>query len=237
MSTFWIYYQHLENSCEKKHDEVDILEPDPVQYYDASENVSGWWDETDTCTVHKYGQDTVRSTTPLFEDYHKYGLELFPDKIIFYFDDVPYFSADTISSPQYIHSLNMVPYLTLVMNVQMGDNPYPLPDAPFPEYMFIDYFRYYELKPDTVSQNILLQNFPNPFGNTTEIIYNILNTSSNVFINMYDVVGREIKSVYLTEKGKSKITLDCTGLSEGVYFCSLLVDDKVVDTKKMIKAK
>jgi hypothetical protein len=54
---------------------------------------------------------------------------------------------------------------------------------------------------------------------------------------MYDVVGREIKSVYLTEKGKSKITLDCTGLSEGVYFCSLLVDDKVVDTKKMIKAK
>jgi hypothetical protein len=93
------------------------------------------------------------------------------------------------------------------------------------------------MKPDTVSQNILLQNFPNPFGNTTEIIYNILNTSSNVFINMYDVVGREIKSVYLTEKGKSKITLDCTGLSEGVYFCSLLVDDKVVDTKKMIKAK
>ena len=44
---------------------------------------------------------TMRSATPLFEDYHKYAVELFPDNITFFFDDQPYFAADTLSSPRH----------------------------------------------------------------------------------------------------------------------------------------
>ena len=202
--TFWFYYEHLQGPCNKKQDEVDILEPDAFQYYDARTNVVGLHDEDGMCVSHKIAQDSMRSATPLFEDYHKYAVESLPDKLIFYFDDQPFFSADTITSPQYTHSLNFPPYLSSSYECGVvSNNPYPLSDTPFPQFMNIDYFRYYQLKPD--SQNIAFQNYPNPFKNTTEIIYNVLNSSTNPFINIYDMAGREIRSVYLTEKENQKL--------------------------------
>ena len=233
--TFWFYYEHVKDSCNQKQDEVDILEPDGKQYYDARTNVVGLHDENGMCVSHKVAQDSMTSATPLFEDYHKYAVESFPDKLIFYFDDQPFFSIDTITSPQYVHALNFPPYLAVVMAPVVSDSPYPLSETPFPQFMTVDYFRYYRLKSD--SQNTVLQNYPNPFKNTTQIIYNVLNASAQAFINVYDITGREIKSVYIAEKGKSKITLDCTDLKSGVYFYRLSVDNMIVDTKKMIVVK
>ncbi len=236
MPTFWIYYQHWIGPCVDKHDEVDILEPDTYQYYDAETNVVGWHDEYDTCGAHKIGQDSMRSSTPLFESYHTYGMELLPNKITFYFDDQPFYSADTVTSPGIAHSLDMSPYLCVVMDIQMGgfNRPAPEADAPFPEWMYVDYFRYYRPKQEVLSTNILFQNSPNPVTGNTEIGFNIAANTKNVSLNIYDLTGSQIKSFQLTEKGKSKITLLHSDFKPGIYFYSLCVNNLIVDTKKMV---
>ncbi len=234
MPTFWFYYQYWQGSCIKKHDEVDILEPDPSQYYDARTNVVGWHDENNACSVQKIGQASLTSANPLFDDFHKYAVELLPDRIVFYFDDQPFFSADTLASPQYTHSLDFSPYLAVVIDFQIGNNPYPPSDAPFPQFMYIDYFRYYRLK---ISQSALFQNYPNPVNTYTQITYSIATGSMDAFIKVYEATGHEIRSVQLTEKGRAKITLDCSSLKPGVYVYSLEVDKTLIGARKMIVIK
>jgi len=237
--TFWFYYQYVENGCIIKHDEVDILEPGPTEYYDARTNVVGWHDENNLCHTTKVGQDSIKSAEPLFENYHKYAVEFFPDRIIFYYDDQPFFSADTLTSPEIKSSLDMPPFLTTVISLGAGGytRPGPLPDAPFPEFMYVDYFRYYYFIPNNSSTNILFQNSPNPFFKSTDIEYEVDDDSQNSFINIYNLFGIKIKSVRLSERGVSKISLSSFEFDPGIYFYSLSVDDKVIDTKKMIILK
>jgi len=230
--TFWIYYQLWDTSCIVRHDEADILEPNASQYYDARTNVVGWHDEIGTCSVNKVGQDSVRSIHPLFEDYHTYSMMLMPDKIIFYFDDVPFYSADTISDPGYVHSLNMSPYLALIVNVQIGDNPAPMHDAPFPQYMYVDYVRYYQVKENN-PWNQLFQNEPNPVMTTTKIPFHLEPGSVNPQLNICNILGKQIKSIPLSENEKS-VNIDCSDLSSGVYFYDLNINNATVGVKKMI---
>ncbi len=235
--TFWIAYQHAINGCVIKHDEVDILEPFATQYYDARTNVAGVWDEEGNCAIHKPIQDSVRSATPLFDGYHTFALMLLPYKFILYMDGQPFYSADTLTSPGLAHSINMAPYLGVNMSLGMGGydyNSHPRPDAPFPEHMLIDYFRYYQLNPDFFHDNIIFQNTPNPFTGNTVIPYSVDNKSSTSFINIYNTIGKKVKSVKLTEKGNSRIVLDHTGLPSGIYLYTLVVDDKIIGTKKLV---
>lgn len=233
LPAFWIYYQNTVKGCIKKHDEVDILEPNSVTNIDGRTNHVTWHDENYRCSADAVGSMAFTYANPLFEAYHKYAVALFSDKITFYFDDRQIFSDDTITSPGIVHSLNMSPYLAVVMSLAIEKDPYPPADAPFPQFMYIDYFRYYQLKPD---HNALFQNYPNPLTNATEIAYYVSN-SANTFIKIYDLAGREIKSVYLADKGKSIIRLDCSDLKSGVYFYRLSVDNVVVGVKKMIVMK
>jgi len=236
---FWFYYQYVVNHCVKKHDEVDILEPGQDQYYDARTNVVGWHDEEDSCQLYKVGQDSMRSANPLFDGYHTYAVELLPDRIAFYFDGQPFFSADTISSPEIVHSLNMSPLLTVVITLAAGGYhmPRPLPGAPFQEYMWIDYFRYYSFIPDPVSGNMLYQNSPDPFRGNTTIKCNIVDDARNCYIRVYNMPGVEIKSIPVSQKGISQITLDASELDPGMYIYSLCLDGRIVDSKRMIVLK
>lgn len=236
---FWFAYGYRENTCIKKHDEVDVLEPGPTEYYDAKTNVVGWHDEYDSCNAHKVGQDSVRCTDPLFENYHTYSVQLLPEKIIFYFDHEPFYSADTISTPGIAHSLNMSSYMSANISVQMGGyaRPRPLPDAPFPQFMYVDYFRYYQFAPEEINQNVLYQNNPNPFTGSTEIEYSTDSNSENAFITIFSLFNLPLKSIQLTEKGKSKITLSISGFIPGIYFYQLVVDNKIIATRKMIILK
>jgi hypothetical protein len=178
----------------------------------------------------------VTTAEPLFANYHKYGLELLRDRIVFYFDDQPYYAADTISFPEIAHSLNIPPYLCCVISLQMDNIATHSPSAPFPQYMHVDYFRYYRVMLGT--ENMLFQNSPNPFRSSTEIEYNIGNNSLNSFIEIYTEFGIMINSIRLVENGKSKITLGNENeLLPGFYFYCLRVDDKIVGTRKMIVLK
>ena len=81
----------------------------------------------------------------------------------------------------------------------------------------------------------LLQNYPNPFNPITKIIYE-LGISSFVRIRIYDLLGKEIGE-FIDQKqnsGQYEVEFDGSALSSGIYFYSLIADNKVIDTKKMV---
>ncbi|OQA01210.1 MAG: hypothetical protein BWY70_00460 [Bacteroidetes bacterium ADurb.Bin408] len=85
-------------------------------------------------------------------------------------------------------------------------------------------------------QIILYQNEPNPFNGTTIIRYFIPeNMQIETFMAFYDAYGNEIKKVKINETGAGKIEVNAQNISAGIYSYSLVVNGKVMDTKKMIK--
>ena len=68
----------------------------------------------------------------------------------------------------------------------------------------------------------LFQNYPNPFNSQTRIDYYI-GEETKVIIQIYDVLGREIKTLVNKEKisGNYTVTFDALNLSSGIYFYQL----------------
>jgi hypothetical protein len=83
----------------------------------------------------------------------------------------------------------------------------------------------------------LAQNYPNPFNPTTVITYSIP-ASSNVVINVYNVIGELIKTLVnqYQEAGIYKINFDAGGLSNGIYFYKIQ-SGNFVEIKKMLLLK
>ncbi len=84
----------------------------------------------------------------------------------------------------------------------------------------------------------LYQNYPNPFNPRTVIGYQ-LTFSSYVSIKVYDITGKEVFILVNQEQktGTYQVDFPGYGFSSGVYFYSLIVDSKLIDTKKMILVK
>ena len=83
----------------------------------------------------------------------------------------------------------------------------------------------------------LFNNYPNPFNPTTIIKYHIPE-AGNVTLKIYDLLGREIKTLVDSYKnaGTYSVNFDASNLSSGVYFYQLITS-KGVFTKKMMLAK
>ena len=83
----------------------------------------------------------------------------------------------------------------------------------------------------------LMQNYPNPFNPTTEIRYQISEVS-NVSLKVYDVLGREVRTLVNRKQGPGtyEVQFDASGLSSGVYFYRIKAEH-FVDTKKLLLLK
>ncbi len=83
----------------------------------------------------------------------------------------------------------------------------------------------------------LSQNFPNPFNPVTNINYQV-SKSSNVTLNIYDVLGREIETLVDKRLNPGRYTVQFDGADHpgGLYFCSLRTDD-YISIKKIIFLK
>ncbi|MEE8573299.1 MAG: T9SS type A sorting domain-containing protein [Gemmatimonadota bacterium] len=81
------------------------------------------------------------------------------------------------------------------------------------------------------------QNFPNPFNPVTTIGYSLA-TAAHVTIKVYDVSGREVRSLVDAdmEPGNYSETLDGAGLAGGVYFARMTAGD-YTETKKLVLLK
>ncbi len=83
----------------------------------------------------------------------------------------------------------------------------------------------------------LKQNFPNPFNPTTTIEYEIP-TNTYVVMKLYDILGREVRTLVNVplKAGKYSLKVDASSLSNGVYFYTLSAKD-FFDVKKMVVVK
>ncbi len=145
---FWLYYMEgcktkADGECRLVHDEIDIFEATGEDYISANVNGPGWWVESPPCSLEKPGNAFKGGLPPLFMDYHKFAAEWLPDRIIFYFDDVPFF-ADYDNPRMPDHSS------WVVIDQQIGKL-YPLANTPWPLYWYTKEFTFYELKFDCES--------------------------------------------------------------------------------------
>jgi len=93
----------------------------------------------------------------------------------------------------------------------------------------------------------LVGNFPNPFNPQTRIMFNVP-TSANIRIVVYDVVGRQVATLldgmrppqlddYVDFNADNVPGHGGSGISSGVYFYALSVNNKFVEAKKMVVVK
>jgi hypothetical protein len=83
----------------------------------------------------------------------------------------------------------------------------------------------------------LSQNYPNPFNPTTTIRFTIQNASFTT-LKIYDVIGRELKTLIndKLEQGKYEIKWDGSEYASGIYFYSIKSGERM-QTKKMLLVK
>jgi len=84
---------------------------------------------------------------------------------------------------------------------------------------------------------VLHQNYPNPFNSTTVISFEIPNPGW-VAVEIYDVLGRKVKTLYSghTEPGQYQLHFDAKDIASGVYFYVLRAE-KTLIAKKMVLIK
>jgi hypothetical protein len=85
---------------------------------------------------------------------------------------------------------------------------------------------------------ILDQNVPNPFAEQTTITYTLIENTQKAQMLFYNAAGKLIHSVELaTKSGKGELNVFGNDLSNGIYTYTLVVDGKIIDTKRMVKNK
>ena len=78
------------------------------------------------------------------------------------------------------------------------------------------------------------QNNPNPFSESTVIALNIPSNAQAANIYIYDMSGKQVQSLPVSERGETNITVYASDLSAGMYIYTLVVDGKVAVTRRMI---
>jgi hypothetical protein len=85
------------------------------------------------------------------------------------------------------------------------------------------------------SDNVLYQNAPNPFNLSTTIKYQLSDNAINAKICIYNLTGKQLQCYNLqATKSESSIEVRASSLQSGMYLYSLIVDDKLISTKRMI---
>ncbi len=77
--------------------------------------------------------------------------------------------------------------------------------------------------------------YPNPAKNTASLEID-LKYNSDITIKLFDITGREVKSMNKTKysSGKNKITINVNNIESGIYTYTILVNDILIENKKLI---
>jgi photosystem II stability/assembly factor-like uncharacterized protein len=92
-------------------------------------------------------------------------------------------------------------------------------------------------KPDSPNSFALFQNYPNPFNPTTAVGYQ-LPVNSFVTLKVYDILGREIKTLVNERQsaGTHSVSFNAGSMSSGIYFYRIQAGDFSA-TKKLVLLK
>lgn len=94
-----------------------------------------------------------------------------------------------------------------------------------------------DIKESGILNAKLYENIPNPFSQNTEIKFDIPENSTSAKLIITDLQGIELKSYLIHEKGAGSIIINGNELKAGLFLYVLLVDNQIIDTKKMILTK
>jgi hypothetical protein len=78
------------------------------------------------------------------------------------------------------------------------------------------------------------KNLPNPFNENTTIGYFLPSAIQTAILCIYDLQGKQLKSIQVTERNNGQIIIHGSELQPGMYYYSLIADGQVVGTEKMV---
>jgi len=91
-----------------------------------------------------------------------------------------------------------------------------------------------EITNPAVAQSVLYQNVPNPFNQLTQIDYFLPQNVNTAFLAFYDLNGRLLRQITLTQRGAGTETILGSQFAPGIYMYALIADGQEVDVKRMI---
>ena len=86
----------------------------------------------------------------------------------------------------------------------------------------------------TVRTASLYQNVPNPFRQGTEIRFYLPQTVATAFLIFYDLQGRQLHQITLTQRGEGVEFIQGSQFAPGIYLYALIADGQVAAVKQMI---
>jgi len=87
---------------------------------------------------------------------------------------------------------------------------------------------------ESVSDAVLYQNTPNPFTSSTRIEYFLPETVKTAYLCIYDMQGKQLKQIILTQRGKAEEIIYGSQLTAGIYLYALIADGQEVGVKRMV---
>lgn len=97
--------------------------------------------------------------------------------------------------------------------------------------------RAYINQSENSDNNYLFQNTPNPFDMSTTIKYKLAKATRTAYIVVNDISGNKLKTYNLDVATGSSIQVNTNDLPSGTYTYTLVVDNKIIDTKLMVVSK
>ena len=91
--------------------------------------------------------------------------------------------------------------------------------------------------PEIADSAVLYQNTPNPFTDNTEIEYYVPADVTSAEIYIFSLSGLLLQTYPLSDFGHGYVTVSGSSLEAGMYVYALVVDGRIVDSKRMILTK
>jgi beta-glucanase (GH16 family) len=229
---FWTLGNNVSQAGWPKCGEIDIME-----HINGGTQVYGTmhWDNNGHA---QYGGSILCNVT----QYHVYSIEWSANSIKWLLDGNKYWEgsiANNINSTEEFHS----PFF-IILNLAVGGNWPGNPDGTtqFPDTMYVDYLRVYQISNTLVSDGsehipdhfALEQNHPNPFNPSTNISFS-LPRQSFVSLKVFDLMGREEATIVSEEMSAGSYTKqwNAENYPSGVYFYRLEAG-AFTETKKLV---
>jgi len=190
---FWMLGSNIGTEGWPKCGEIDILEH--VSLSDSINGTMHWQDASE-----KHAQ-AGGSTLCNIADYHIYGIEWDAKSIKWFLDGKKYYEVSILNNVSGTHEMHL-PFF-FILNLAVGGAWPGNPDATttFPDTLYVDYVRAYQLDSSTANENVLnenkfafSQNYPNPFSTSTSFTYN-LPSKSFVSLKVFDVAGNQVTNL------------------------------------------
>lgn len=137
------------------------------------------------------------------------------------------FHLPTYFYPQFLNKFTGWAYSTIIGGIHTtngGDTTFILPVN--------------QISSQVPNEYKLFQNYPNPFNPKTIIKFQI-NRLANLKLSVHDIQGKQIAELVNGKysAGIYETDWNAAGFASGIYFYSLIIDNNLLDTKKMILLK